>query len=159
MNKETVVQLNVIPEGKEAWLSYDQYQELKRGFEAVELPSTETGIQDKAYFKLYDFLTEVAQLSVPKNELALHFNAFVLIRRGYVIEEITPEEYEQLSKLMIDVDPADIEDMALYDFGGHRELYNFLTRKMGLSVRPGRGPVWHRAKDLLNHYETVHSQQ
>lgn len=158
MNKETILQLNVIPEGKEAWLSYDQYHELKRAFEAVELPSSEVDIQGEAYFKLYDFLTNVAQLSVPMNEAALHFNAFALIRRGYKIEEITEEEYEQLSQLMINADQTDIEDMSLYDFGGHRDLYNFMTSKVGLSVKPGRGPVWHRAKDLLDHYERVHSQ-
>lgn len=94
MNKKTVLQLNVIPEGKVAWLSYEQYQDLKRLFEAVELPSIETGIQDQAYFKLYDFLTKVAQLTVPRNEFALHFNAFALLRRGYAIEEITAAEYE-----------------------------------------------------------------
>ncbi len=158
MNKKTILQLNVLPEGKEAWLSYDQYQELKRVFEAVGLPSNEISIQDKAYFKLYNFLTDVAQLSVPMNEAALHFNAFALIRRGYEIEEIMPEDYEQLAKLTANTDPADIEDMVLHDFGGHRDLYNFLTSKMGLSVKPGRGPVWHRAKDLLNHYERVYSQ-
>ena len=60
MNKKTLLQLNVIPEGKEAWLSYDQYQELKTIFEKIALPSDETSIQDQSYFKLYDFLTNVA---------------------------------------------------------------------------------------------------
>ena len=158
MNKDTILHLNVLPEGKEAWLSYDQYQELKQVFEAVELPSDEGDIQSEAYLKLYDFLTNVAHLSVPMKEEAIHFNAFALIRRGYKIEEITDEEYEQLLELMATADQANIDDMSLYDFGRHRDLYNFLTHKMGLSVRAGRGPVWHRAKDLLNHYQVLHSQ-
>ena len=158
MNKETVLQLNVVPEGKEAWLSYDQYQELKAIFQDINLPSSQTTIDDKSYFKLYDFLTTIAQLPVQANEYALHFNAFALIRRGYKIEEITTREYEQLSALMMEVSQADIDDMELDDFGGHRALYRFLTNTIGLSVKQGRGPVWHRAKDLLDQYERVHSR-
>lgn len=156
MNKEEILQLNVIPEGQEAWLSYDQYQKLKRLFERVKLPSTDQAIMDKSYFPLYDFLTKTAQLPVPRNELAIHFNAFALIRRGYNIEEITAEEYQQLVQFMAEVDPADREDMALYEFGGHRNLYNYLTKQMGLSVEQGRGPVWHRAKALVDKYEITH---
>jgi len=87
------------------------------------------------------------------NEAALHFNAFALIRRGYKVEEITAEEYEQLSTLLADVEQADIDDIELNDFGGHRDLYQMLTSKMGLSVKQGRGPVWHRARDLVERYE------
>lgn len=158
MNKETILELNVIPEGKDACLSYDQYQALKRLFEAIDIPSNETAIQDEGYAKLYDFLTEVAQLPVPRQEAALHFNAFALLRRGYKIEEITRAEYEALSKLRVGVQQAGIDDMDLYEFGGHRDLYDFLTKTMGLSVIPGRGPVWHRAKDLLDQYEKVSSR-
>jgi hypothetical protein len=153
MNKEEILQFNVIPEGKEAWLSYDHYQELKQIFEKVKLPANDKGIMDKAYFQLYDFLTNTAKLQVPKNEFALHFNAFALIRRGSKIEEITDEEYNQLLQLLAEVDQADIADMALAEFGGHRNLYSYLTKKMGLSVKQGRGPVWHRAKALVDKYE------
>jgi hypothetical protein len=156
MNKEEILRLNAIPDGKEAWLNYDHYQELKRIFERVNIPSNDKIITDRQYFQLYDFLTNTAKLQVPKNEFAIHFNAFALIRRGYKIEEITSEEYEQLFTLMDDLDQADLEDMELNDFGGHRNLYNYLTKKMGLSVKKGRGPVWHRAKALVDKYEIGH---
>jgi len=87
------------------------------------------------------------------NESAIHFNAFVLIRRGYQIEEITVEEYNQLLRLRDGVAEAHIDDMALYEFGGHRDLYNYLTNRMGLSVQKGRGLVWHRAKALIDKHE------
>jgi len=90
------------------------------------------------------------------NEQALHFNAFALIRRGYKIEEITDEEYQHLLRLMDQVDPAEIDDLALYEYGGHRNLYNYLTKAMGLWVEKGRGPVWHRAKALVDQYEATH---
>lgn len=156
MNKERLNQLNVIPEGKEAWLSYDQYETLRDLFESISLPSDETGIQDSRYLKLYDFLTQVARLNVPMNEAALHFNAFVLLRRGYKPEEITSDEYERLAQLMSESKPADVDDLVLYDFGGHRALYDFLTQGMGLSVKRGRGPVWHRGRDLMRYYESNH---
>lgn len=156
MNKEEILQLNVLPDGQEAWLSYDQYQDLKRIFERVELPSTDQAIMDRSYFPLYEFLTKTAKLPVPRNELAIHVNAFTLIRRGYNIEDITAEEYRQLLQLMAEVDPTDREDMELYEYGGHRNLYTYLTKQMGLSVEKGRGPVWHRAKALVDKYELTH---
>ena len=156
MNRETLHRLNVIPEGKAAWLNYEEYQTLKAIFEGISLPDNDTRITDPTYFQLYDFLTNVAKLPVPPTEIALHFNAFTLIRRGYNVEEITAAEYEHLSALLAEVAPAEIDDLELHEVGGHRALYHYLTRIMGLSVKPGRGPVWHRATDLVTHYERSH---
>ncbi len=156
MNREDILKLNVIPDGKEAWLSHDHYQELKTLFEMVNTPSNDKNIVDSQYFQLHHFLTSIAKLHVPLNEFAIHFNAFALIRRGYQIEDITTEEYDQLLDLMDGIEQAHIDDMALYEFGGHRDLYNFLTKRMGLSVQKGRGPVWHRAKSLIDKYRKQH---
>lgn len=154
MNKAEVLQLNVIPEGKEAWLSYDQYLELKRLFEAVPLPATEGTTDNLRYIDLYRFLTEIAGLELPCNEASIHFNAFALIRRGYQVETITTEEYQQLCQLMQGLEQPGIDDSDLYSTGGHRELYNYLTQEMGLAVQQGRGPAWHRAKALIEKYES-----
>jgi len=156
MNRENILKLNVIPDGKEAWLSYDRYQELKTLFEAVNAPSTDKDVVDSQYFQLHHFLTNIAKLYVPLNEFAIHFNAFALIRRGYQIEEITAEEYDQLLRLIDGVEEAHIDDMVLYEFGGHRDLYNYLANRMGLSVQKGRGPVWQRAKALINKHAEQH---
>ena len=156
MNSEDILKLNVIPDGKEAWLSYDRYQELKTLFEAVNAPSSDKDIVDTQYFQLHHFLTNIAKLHVPSNEPTIHFNAFSLLRRGYHIEEITTEEYEQLLLMMDGVQEAHNDDMVLYEFGGHRDLYNYLTKQMGLSVQQGRGPVWHRVKALINKYVKQH---
>lgn len=152
MNREEILKLNVIPDGKDAWLSYDRYQELKSLFEAVNPPASDKDIVDSQYTQLHHFLANIAKLHVPLNEFAIHFNAFALIRRGYQIEEITAEEYHQLLYLMDGLEQAHSYDMALYKFGGHRDLYDFLTKRMGLSVQKGRGPVWHRAKALIDKY-------
>jgi len=151
MNTDTFLQLNVVPEGKKAWLSYDQYQELKRLFEAVSPFSQE---MDVSAFRLHEFLTNVAGLDVTMNVEAVHFNAFVLIRRGYKREEITEKEYQDLLRLLNDLEQPDPDDMDLHEMGGHRGLYNYLTTQLGISVQPGRGPVWHRAKRLVEAYHS-----
>ncbi|MCB0211613.1 MAG: hypothetical protein KDJ52_19910 [Anaerolineae bacterium] len=153
MNKAEILQLNVIPEGKAAWLSYEQYLELKRLFGAVPLPSAEETTDNFDYMALHRFLTEVAGLELALDEAAVHFNAFALIRRGYQVEAITLEEYEQLRRLTDGLEQPDSDDFDLYDTGGHRALYDYLTRRMGLPVQVGRGPAWYRAKALIDKYE------
>jgi hypothetical protein len=156
MNKNEVLKLNVVPDGQEPWLSYDDYQKLKRLFETMPLPSREGGGDNHQYLHLHRFLTEAAGLALPMDEASIHFNAFALIRRGYKVEPITKQEYEQLRQLMVGLEKPEAEDPDLHDAGGHRALYNYLTRRMGLSVQPGRGPVWYRANDLIKKYESDH---
>ena len=153
MNKTELLQLNVIPEGQAAWLSYDQFLRLKHLFETLPLPTSQESTDDLRYIDLYHFLTEVAELNLPCNEATIHFNAFALIRRGYRVETLTATEYRQLGRLMENLEQPTIDDLDLYDTGGHRELYTYLTQDLGLSVQPGRGPAWHRAKALRENYE------
>ncbi|MEM7029765.1 MAG: hypothetical protein AAF629_09380 [Chloroflexota bacterium] len=155
MNKEEILQLNVIPDGQEAWLNYDQVEDLKEIFDQVEIPSGDTHQINDGYLQLFDFLTNIADISVPLNEAAIHFNAFALIRRGYKVEDITSEEYQHLLRLMTDADQTHIDDMDLYVSGSHRDLYTYLTQNMGLPVKAGRGPVWHRTKALIEKYERL----
>lgn len=157
MNKTELLQLNVIPEGKEAWLNYDHYLELKRLFEALPVPTTKETTTDLQYLNLHRFLTDVAGLKLPLNEAAIHFNAFALIRRGYRVETITTDEYQQLRRLMEGLEQPGLDDLDLYEVGGHRKLYTYLTRGMGLTAQQGRGPVWHRAKALIEKYEAEKS--
>lgn len=81
MKKQDFLKLNVVPEGKEAWLSYENYQELERLFEAVDVPGP--GELDDSYLALYDFLVRTAGLTLPRDKASIHFNAFTLLRRGY----------------------------------------------------------------------------
>ena len=148
MNKTELLQLNVIPEGKAAWLSYEQYLRLKQLFETVSLPSLEDTTDDLAYLALYHFLTEVAGLELPRNEASIHFNGFALLRRGYKGETITLDEYEQLRRLMIGLEQPSMDDFDLYDY---------IIREMGLTVQRGRGPAWYRAKVLVEKYEADNS--
>ncbi len=111
MNKQAVLQLNVILDGgKEAWLTYEQYLRLKQLFEALPLPDTTETTNEPRYRQLHQFLSTVAHLDLPLNEVAIHFNTFALIRRGYKVESITPAEYERLRNLM-----AGLEEPALDD--------------------------------------------
>lgn len=145
-----ILQLNVVPEGKEAWLSYDQYLELKSLFDQVSPFETEVNAEA---FRLYHFLIGVAKLDVPMTVESIHFNAFILIRRGYKVEEITEKEFQDLVHLMDGLERPELDDMVLHEYGGHRNLYTYLTTKMGISVQAGRGPVWARAKRLVEEYE------
>lgn len=153
MNKQKVLSLNVVPEGKEAWLSYDEYLELKRLFEATPIPAEADTTDNSPYFQLYRFLTTQAGLDLPFDETAIHSNAFTLIRRGYQVETITSREYKNLCQLLAGLEEPTPDDTDLYDTGGHRALYDYLTQQMGLSVQTGRGPAWHRARNLIKKYE------
>lgn len=73
---------------------------------------------------------------------------------SYRVETITAAEYQQLRRLMEGLEQPGIDDLDLYDTGGHRDLYNYLTKGIGLTVQRGRGPAWHRAKALIEKYET-----
>ena len=152
MNKIDFLRYNVLPEGKEPWLSYDEHLKLKSLFEAVPLPANEGTSVGSQYYHLHQFLTEVAGLEIPPNEVSIHVNAFVLIRRGYKVETIAQPEYEHLHRLMDGLEEAAEDDTDLFKTGEHRELYNYLTKGMGLSVKKGRGPAWHRAKALIEKY-------
>jgi hypothetical protein len=154
MSKQALTQLNVVPEGKKPWLDYGDYLRLQRLFDALPLPDEETAENNFLYLELYWFLTDIAGLTLPFDEATIHYNAFVLLRRGYKTEAITDEEYAQLRRLMSGLEAPDIDDEILYDAGGHRALYNYLSKHLGLSVPKGRGPVWHRANRLLENYES-----
>lgn len=153
MNRQELLQLNAVPEGKVAWLSYDQHIELRRLFEALPSPTLQTIEGEMAYARMHHFLNDVAQVQVPDDKAAIHFNAFVLIRRGYKVEEISRQEYELLQRLMDGIEQPDEDDMVLHETGSHRALYEYLRREMGLPVQAGRGPAWHRAKRLIEAYE------
>lgn len=153
MNKQDFLKLNVVPDGKAAWLSYENYVKLSQLFDGVNPP--DQSVIDDNYAALYRFLVTVAGLKLPMDTASIHFNAFALLRRGYQVEEITEAEYLGLIGLMDGLEQPDKNDMELYDTGGHRDLYNYLTRQMGLSVEAGRGPVWYRAQALIEKYQTT----
>lgn len=146
-NKQDFLELNVVPEGQAAWLSYEDYRALERLFEAVDVP--DPGKLDLTYLALYDFLVRVAGLTLPRDKAAIHFNAFTLLRRGYKIEEITEREYRELLRLIDGLEQPHKTDLELHDTGRHRDLYNYLTKTMGLPVQAGRGPAWYRAQALI----------
>jgi hypothetical protein len=71
---------------------------------------------------------------------------------GNNIELITDQEYQCLIELMTNLDQPAEDDEDLYETGRHRELYDYLTKTMGLSVQKGRGPAWYRAAALIKKY-------
>jgi hypothetical protein len=158
-SKDALQKLNCIPEGKPAWLDYKAYRRLKALFETLEPPTDSAGLNTEAYLRLHDFLLDAAGIEVPSAQDAVHYNAFVLLRRGYRTEEITENEYRQLSHLMKGTEPADPDDMDLHDFGNHRQLYDYLTEGLGVFVEAGRGPVWHRSQKLLEHHTSTQKEQ
>jgi hypothetical protein len=156
MNKQELLKLNVVPEGKEPWLDYEAYLKLGQLFNAVSPP--DQNLVDSDYAALYHFLVTVAGLELPMEPDSIHFNAFTLLRRGYKVEEITETEYKALIRLMGGLEQPDKNDLDLYETGGHRDLYTYLTRMMGLFVQPGRGPVWYRAQALIERYKLLEKQ-
>ena len=153
MDKEALLKLNRVPDGTPAWLDYKAFRRLQGLFEALAPPEETDGLGDEDYFHMYVFLADVAGIEVPESQEAVHLNAFVLIRRGYKAEEITGPEYERLLELLDGTEEPDRDDMALHDFGDHRALYEYLSEGLGVYVEPGRGPVWCRARQLVEAYE------
>ncbi len=147
INKQDFLKLNVVPEGKAPWLSYENYVKLGQLFDMINPPDQK--VIDSNYTALYNFLVVVAGLKLPMDTDSIHFNAFALLRRGYKVEDITEAEYLTLIRLMDGLEQPDKNDMDLYATGGHRDLYNYLSRQMGLPVEAGRGPVWYRAQALI----------
>ena len=156
MNNQELLKLNVVPEGKEPWLDYEAYLKLGQLFDTVNPP--DQTLIDHNYAALYHFLVTVAGLELPVETASIHFNAFTLLRRGYKVEEITETEYKALTRLMTGLEQPDKNDMDLYETGGHRDLYTYLTRMMGLFVQPGRGPAWYRAQALIERYVLLEKQ-
>jgi hypothetical protein len=157
--KNDLLKWNRVPEGKPAWLTYSQYRELRHLFEATSAHSEDELHAGSALAKLQDFLLNVAKLNVPDDDQAIHFNAFVILRRGYRAEEITEQEYRGLAQLMEQAEQPDAHDMELHEIGTHRALYDYISQQLGLFVEPGRGPVWHRAKRLMEAYEKSKADQ
>jgi len=156
MNKHDLLKLNVVPEGREPWLDYQSYVTLGRLFDVVQPPGQ--NIIDSNYAALHSFLVAIAGLELPMEAASIHFNAFTLLRRGYKVEDITETEYKNLIRLMAGLEQPDKNDMELYDSGGHRDLYTYLTQMMGLFVEPGRGPVWYRAQALIDRYQQLEKE-
>jgi hypothetical protein len=154
--QQVVTTLNRVPNGVSAWLTYDNYQVLRSLYAALENPLTETGPLSVNYVAMHIFLSRVAKLDVPETAAAIHFNAFAVLRRGYVQEELTESEYRKLKQLLDGAESPDIGDMLLHEEGTHRAIYTYLTRGLSLSVAKGRGPAWHRATKLINAYEKRH---
>jgi len=153
MDKEALLKFNRVPDGKPPWLSYKAFRKLQRLFEKLAPPEESKALEEEDYIRLHDFLSEVAGIKLPESQEAVHMNAFVLIRRGYQVEEITETEYARLTQLLEGTEEVYPDDLELHDFGNHRALYTYLSEGLGVFVEPGRGPVWHRARQLIEHYE------
>lgn len=152
MDKEALLKLNRVPDGKPPWLDYKAFRRLQQLFERLTSPAEMGGLGSEDYYRMHDFLIDVAGIAIPEMQEAVHLNAFILIRRGYRVEEITEAEHERLLQLLEGTEIAALDDVELYDFGNHRSLYTYLSEGLGIYVEPGRGPVWHRAQQLVDHY-------
>ncbi|HUF37561.1 MAG TPA: hypothetical protein VMN57_03475 [Anaerolineales bacterium] len=153
MDKEALLKLNRVPDGVPAWLDYKAFRKLQQLLEALAPPEETDGLGDEDYIRLHAFLADVAGIEVPETQEAVHLNAFVLLRRGYKAEETTEPEYGRLLELLEGTEEPDPDDLELHDFGAHRALYKYLSEGLGVYVEPGRGPVWRRARQLVEAHE------
>jgi len=68
------------------------------------------------------------------------------------ITDITDRQAAELLALMVDMEEPAPGNDHLYSTGPHRDLYNYLSRQMGLSVSVGRRAVWETGATLLLDY-------
>ena len=70
-------------------------------------------------------------------------------------ELLTPTEYKRLEALFDDCDPAHPDDTEFFEYGNHRNLYNYITGQLRMDCPSGRGPVYHYAAKILRNNRAV----
>lgn len=105
-------------------LTYSEYITLQKAFSELELPETEA-------------------------ESTIHRFVWDVLRQNYKQEELLEDEVKELQKYFDACSPASYSDDTLHEYGAHRELYNFITKKLRLDCVASRGKVYRRAKLLL----------
>ena len=105
-------------------LTYSEYIALQKAFSEMGLPETEA-------------------------ENTIHRFLWNVLRQNYKQEELLENERIALQKYFDACSPASYSDDTLHEYGAHRELYDFITKKLRLDCVASRGKVYRRAKLLL----------
>jgi hypothetical protein len=99
----------------------------------------------------YRKLQSAFEKFTPENESEQIIHRFVwdVLRQGYEVEELTKGETHKLFAKTAACEPVEFSDEIMHGFGPHRELYDFITSELNLTVEPKRGHVYRRATLLL----------
>ena len=105
-------------------LTYSEYISIQKAFSGLSLPETE-------------------------DESTIHRFVWDVLRQNYQQEELLEKERIELTLLFYACTPASYDDDILHEYGAHRDLYDYITKKICLDCVAERGKVYRRAKLLL----------
>ena len=105
-------------------LTYSEYISVQEAFSGLSLPETE-------------------------DENTIHRFIWDVLRQNYQQEELLEDECIQLAHFFNACTPASYNDDVFHEYGAHRDLYEYITKKLRLDCVAERGKVYRRAKLLL----------
>ena len=108
-------------------------------------------MRDLTYAEYIALQEAFSEMPLPKTEGENTIHRFIwdVLRQNYKQEELLENEYTELAQLFSVCTPASFSDDVLHEYGAHRDLYNFITKKLRLDCVAARGKVYRRAKLLL----------
>ena len=112
-------------------------------------------MRDLTYSEYISIQEAFSELSLPEteNENTIHRFVWDILRQNYQQEELLEAERIELARFFNICTPASYNDDVLHEYGAHRELYDYITKKLRLDCVATRGKVYRRAKLLLESNE------
>ncbi|MCK5522016.1 MAG: hypothetical protein KAI83_02680 [Thiomargarita sp.] len=108
-------------------------------------------MRDLTYAEYISIQKAFSELSLPETEDENTIHRFVwdVLRQNYQQEELLKDERIQLTQFFHACTPASYNDDILHEYGAHRDLYDYITKKLRFDCVAERGKVYRRAKLLL----------
>ncbi len=118
-------------------------------------------MRDLAYSEYIALQEAFLELPLPeaKSENTIHRFVWDILRQNYKQEELLENERMELQKLFDACSPVSYSDDVLHEYGTHRELYDYITKKLRLDCVATRGKTYRRAKLLLEANEENYERQ
>ena len=108
-------------------------------------------MRDLTYSEYVSIQEAFSELSLPEteNENIIHRFVWDVLRQNYQQEELLEDERIELTQFFSVCTPVSYNDDILHEYGAHRDLYDYITKKLCLDCIAERGKVYRRAKLLL----------
>jgi hypothetical protein len=108
------------------------------------------GLAEENMHSLILFIAQKANIDLPSDLETVRFSVWVLIRRGFVIPQISASQlYSLQTKFALTNYTDKHDDTPITSEGSHRALNNFLSRELGESVPETRRAVYSLAKAIV----------
>ena len=118
-------------------------------------------MRDLVYSEYIALQKAFSELPLPKekSESTVHRFVWDILRQNYKQEELLEDERIELQKHFDACSLVSYSDEVLHEYGAHRELYDYITKKIRLDCVATRGKAYRRAKLLLESNEPNQKSQ